>query len=89
MSNKEPNWYPGIQKQAPFHRGVEPDNPRHLKARKPKERAKDDQQRLPMETRYLDPILCEDCRGLGRVKKGKICRECKGKGVVPAEGRSP
>lgn len=85
---KEPNWYPGIQKQQPFARGVELDNPRHM-TRKREKRAsgnasQSDQMALPMDVGYLEPILCPECFGMGREKKGRVCRACGGEGVIPA-----
>lgn len=88
MPKQEPNWYPGIQRQAPFHRGVEPDNPRHL-TRKQKERESKpvyiDQPALPMDVSHIEPKLCPECHGMGREKKGRVCRVCNGEGVIPAD----
>lgn len=89
MPKKEPNWWPGIQKQAPFQRGMEPDNPRHFQPTKRKvsddvDYDQTDQLSLPMDTDYLKPVLCPECSGLGRERKGRLCRACKGCGVIPA-----
>lgn len=89
---KEPNWWPGIQKQQPFVRGVEPDNPRHLTKAQMKRKAEappPEQHVLPMDVGYLEPVLCPECFGMGREKKGKVCRACGGEGVVPSPGYDP
>lgn len=85
---KEPNWFPGIQKQQPFARGVEPDNPRHLtraQAKRGKEKPDPSQAELPMDTGYLKPQICPECRGIGRERKGRACKACGGEGIIPAD----
>ena len=86
---KDQNWWPGIQKQQPFARGVELDNPRHMtkaQVKREKEEPSPDQIPLPLDVGYLEPKLCPECFGMGREKKGRVCRACGGEGVVPATG---
>lgn len=85
---KEPNWWPGIQKQEPFQRGVVLDNPRNLLPRKGKEEVPPEQMALPIDVEHLKPQLCPECHGRGVEKKGRKCRVCRGEGVIPADPKS-
>ena len=43
------------------------------------------QPELPTDFSHTKPLLCPECFGRGRMKKGKLCGTCKGRGVVPNE----
>ena len=82
------NWYPGIPMTRPARDEgmITGDCRRKVPLRKKKKDAPktDGQLALEIDVAYMQPILCPECRGLGRIKS-RICHVCRGEGVIPNE----
>jgi RecJ-like exonuclease len=86
-SNSGDNWYPGIPMTRPARDNgvVVSDCRRKVPIRKKKKEAPADSQlALNIDVEYMKPVLCPECRGMGRIKS-KICYQCRGNGVIPNE----
>lgn len=81
---REENWYPGIPMTRPARDagGITGDCRRKIPLPKKKKAAPDKSQlELAIDVEYMRPILCPECRGLGRLKQ-RVCFNCRGEGIV-------